>query len=135
MNRLAEFYNKYKEQLNYLIFGALTTLINIIVYYVSRQLLSINNVVSNILAWLLSVLFAYVTNKLWVFDKREYNLNKLMYEVSSFFGCRLATGVIDIGIMYITVDVLLLPSLLMKILSNILVIILNYIASKIIIFN
>lgn len=135
MSKIMIIYKKYQEQIRYLIFGVLTTLINIVVYYICYQMIGVSNVISNIIAWIFSVLFAYVTNKLWVFENHDKGFKKLLYEISTFFSCRLITGIMDIGIMYITVDLLGMYSILMKIISNILVIVLNYIASKVIIFK
>lgn len=135
MNKIFNIYKNYKEQINYLVFGVLTTAINIVVYYFAYNILTISNVISNIIAWILSVLFAYITNKYWVFENYNNKISELIYEIFSFFGCRLATGLIDLLIMYITVDILSLNSLVMKIISNVIVIILNYIASKIIVFK
>lgn len=126
---------KYKELITYGIFGVLTTVINIVVYTVSYNYLGISNVVSNVIAWILSVLFAYVTNKIWVFESKSTQLEVLIREMTAFFGCRLATGVLDIAIMYVTVDGMALNSTLMKCASNMLVIIANYVFSKLIIFR
>ncbi len=95
-----EMYKKYKQQINYLIFGGLTTLINIVTYIFFYDILAFSNLFSNIMAWIFSVLFAYVTNKLWVFESKTNGFSALLKELSSFVGCRLATGVLDIVIMY-----------------------------------
>lgn len=133
--KMKELVVKYKELISYGIFGVLTTVINIVVYTVCYNRLGISNVASNIIAWILSVLFAYVTNKIWVFESKSTERKVLLYELSSFFGCRLATGLLDLLIMYVTVDKLALNSTLMKCVSNVLVIIANYIFSKLVIFK
>ncbi len=79
--------------------------------------------------------FAYVTNKLWVFESRSWEWKVLRKEVVSFAGCRLATGIMDLAIMYFFVDMMAWPAMLMKILSNVLVIVLNYVFSKLVIFK
>lgn len=135
MAKIKELIAKYKELIAYGIFGVLTTVINIVVYTVCYNRLGISNVVSNIVAWILSVLFAYVTNKIWVFESRATEIKVLLYEMGTFFGCRLATGLLDLFIMYITVDGLALNSTLMKCISNVIVIITNYIFSKLVIFK
>lgn len=133
--KIRELIVKYKELISYGIFGVLTTVINIVVYTVCYNLLGISNVVSNVIAWILSVLFAYVTNKIWVFESKSTEWKVLIYEMGSFFGCRLATGLLDLAIMYVTVDKLALNSTLMKCVSNVIVIIANYIFSKLVIFK
>lgn len=125
-------YNQYKMPILYIIFGGLTTLVNIIVYFVCYDVLALSNVLSTIIAWILSVIFAFITNKLYVFESKS---NSMFYEISTFFGCRLGTGILDVGIMYLTVDILKWNALLMKIISNVIVIVLNYILSKVIIFK
>ena len=126
---------KYKAIIRYGIFGVLTTLINIVVYEAFYRYVGWCNVVSNIVAWVAAVLFAFVTNKLWVFESRTTEKKALMFEIISFFGCRLATGVLDLAIMYVAVDEMALNSTLMKCISNVIVIIVNYIASKLLIFK
>ena len=126
---------KYKAIIRYGIFGVLTTLINIVVYEAFYRYIGWSNVVSNIVAWVAAVLFAFITNKLWVFESKTTETRALMFEIISFFGCRLATGVLDLAIMYVAVDELALNSTLMKCISNVIVIIVNYIASRLIIFK
>lgn len=132
---MIDFLKKYREQLLYLIFGGLTTLVNILVYFVCDSLWHWGTVWSTIIAWVVSVLFAFVTNKLFVFESKTRSPKALLWEAGSFFGCRLFSGVLDLAIMWLTVDLLHWPSLLMKIISNVLVIILNYVFSKWLIFR
>lgn len=125
---------KYKEQILYLIFGGLTTLVNVFTYFVCREL-NASVTLSTIVAWFVAVLFAYITNKLFVFESKCANASQLLHEIAGFFSCRLFTGLLDLGIMYVSVDILNFNELVMKILSNIIVIALNYIFSKLVIFN
>lgn len=135
MDKLMTLMKKYKSLICYGIFGVLTTLINIFVYHLLYNEMGWSNVVSNICAWVLSVLFAFITNKIWVFESKTLKANVLIFEVLSFFGCRLATGLLDLAIMYVTVDRLALSGIFMKCISNVIVIIVNYAASKMIIFK
>lgn len=132
---MLELIKKYKPMLMYLIFGVLTTCVNIITYAVCYNYLNISNVISNILAWIFAVLFAFITNKIWVFDSKSTEMKVLIFEIITFFTCRLATGVLDLAIMFVSVDILKLYPIIMKIISNVIVIILNYIASKLLIFK
>lgn len=104
-------------------------------YYVCAHPLGIGTSISTIVSWLISVAFAYVTNKLWVFGSTSWRWCLLLREVTSFYVCRLLTGVLDLGVMIITVDVLHWNDLLMKFLSNVLVVILNFVASRVLIFK
>ena len=109
-------------------------------YYDMDQVLCYNiaavpNVLSTIVAWIIAVIFAFVTNKLWVFGSKSFETRAFIRKMISFFGCRLRTGVLDIVIMYVAVDVMAMNSTVWKIASNVLLIILNYIASKLVIFR
>ncbi len=123
-------YNKYKEGILYLFFGGLTTLINIVSFYLLRKI-SIELYISNILAWILSVLFAFITNKKYVFESNGNTLKEMV----SFFICRIASLIFDLLFMYIMIQLLNTNELLSKILSNVLVVIINYILSKLFIFK
>ena len=126
---------KYKSLISYAFFGVLTTAINIVTYAVCYNKIGMSNVISNVIAWILACSFAFVTNKLWVFESKSVEKKVVIYELITFFGCRLATGLLDLVIMYVSVDILAWNSTLMKCISNVLVIIANYVASKLVIFK
>ena len=126
---------KYKGIILYGIFGVLTTALNIAVYYVCYNVVGISNVVSTILAWIAGVLFAFFTNKIWVFDSKSFTTKLLLKEFIMFVTARLLTGLFDLAFMYITVDVLQYHALTCKIISNVVVIILNYVLSKFVVFK
>lgn len=128
-------WEKHKALINYGIFGVATTVINIVVYTVAYNGIGISNVVSNVIAWVISVLFAFVTNKLIVFESRSMAVRVLLFEAATFFGCRVATGLLDLALMYVTVDLWHLNSMLMKCISNAIVIVVNYVASRLVIFK
>lgn len=135
MKKLLALYTAYKQPILYLFFGGCTTLINIIFYYVLYHLCSVGNVPSTILAWVVSVLFAFVTNKLFVFESKRRDRSGALAELMSFFGFRILTGILDVAIMAFAVDLMGWNGLLWKIISNVIVIILNYIASKFVVFK
>ena len=120
--------SKHKSFIAYGVFGVFTTIVNIVTYNVCYSHLGISNTLSNVAAWVLAVTFAYLTNKSWVFDSKSWKWSVLKREVTAFVSCRLATGIMDIVIMFLCVDIMDMPAMLMKLLSNILVIILNYIS-------
>ncbi len=126
---------KYSEQVSYVFFGGLTTLVNIVAYYVCDSLIALGTVPSTAIAQVLSVLFAYFTNKRYVFRSKTHGVAELLREMGSFFACRAGSFFLDIGIMWLTVDVLGWPSMVMKLISNLIIIVVNYIASKLLIFN
>ena len=133
--KLKEMMEKYKDIVPYAIFGILTTSINIVVYLFFAHILKKEVMLSTLAAWFLSVLFAYVTNRKWVFHSGVLTFSNIIREAVAFFICRLATGIADILIMFIFVNIFHFNDLFIKIISNIAVIILNYVASKWIIFN
>lgn len=135
VSNIKELIIKYKFIILYGIFGVLTTVINIGVYGVLYSGLGVSNVISNVIAWVISVLFAFITNKLWVFESKSFNFKLFVKELGSFTVCRVATGVLDLVIMFVGVDLLKGPAIILKIASNIIVIILNYVMSKIFVFK
>ncbi|MCC0674004.1 GtrA family protein [Clostridioides sp. ES-S-0145-01] len=126
---------KHKETILYLFFGAFTTLVNIVSYLFFTRVISFDFMVANALAWILAVLFAYVTNKFFVFESRRVELMFLFKEFLSFVSFRLISGIIEMVIMYLMVDLLFVNDLIVKIFTNIVVIVLNYLFSKMIIFR
>ena len=135
MKQIIELVKKYRSFLMYAVFGVLTTVVNIVAYNIGYYKFGIGNTISNIIAWILAVTFAYFTNKVWVFDSKSWKWEILKREIPTFISCRLATGVMDLIIMFVCVDILKWHAMLMKLLSNILVIILNYVFSKLVIFK
>ena len=126
---------KYKSIILYAFFGGLTTIVNIATYYISAHLIHLDTVISTCIAWIAGVLFAYITNRKYVFESDKTGVEAVLKEIVSFFSCRLATGAVDVAIMYIFVDVLHWNDMAIKVFSNVVVIILNYVASKLIIFR
>lgn len=135
MDDLKALYQKYKDIIPYGVFGVLTTLVNIAVYWLMAHPLQCPTMPSTITAWLAAVLFAYVTNRKWVFHSEARTRNEVIKEAVSFFACRLATGVVDWLCMFVFVDILHFHDVVMKAIANVAVIILNYIASKLVIFK
>lgn len=133
--KILQLIKKYKSIILYLVFGALTTLINIATYALFAKVLNINYLISNVIAWILAVIVAYITNKLYVFESKSFEKNVLVKEVISFFIARLFSLGVDMLFMYITVGIFGYNDVIMKIFSNIIIIILNYIFSKFIIFK
>lgn len=126
---------KYKDIIPYAIFGVLTTIVNMVVYWLAAHPLGLSVMVSTVIAWIAAVLFAYVTNRKWVFHSQVQGTKEIVQELVSFFACRLATGVVDWACMFIFVDLLHFNDVIIKAAANVLVIILNYIASKLVIFK
>lgn len=132
---MKELWKKYNALFLYLVFGVLTTAINIVVYHMCYEVAGIPNVPSNMIAWVLSVLVAYLTNKIWVFHSRSFAPAVLLPELWKFVSCRLFTGAMDTAIMWVGVDLFCGPATVIKIGSNVLVVVLNYVFSKLLIFR
>lgn len=132
---MRELMMRYKHMLAYVFFGVCTTAVNVFVYFLCARLMGLNTAWSTILAWFFAVLFAFLTNKSLVFGSKSWERSLLIRELSAFYLCRLATGVIDLATMLLTVDVLGWNDMLMKCVSNVIVIVLNYVASRFIIFR
>lgn len=123
-------FNKYHEVLLYLFFGGCTTLVNIISFWLFR-VFKIGVYVSNVFAWILSVLFAFITNKKYVFESNGNALKESLY----FFFFRVISLLFDMGIMYLLIDILSINDIISKVISNVIIIIINYIFSKMIVFK
>ena len=119
----------------YLFFGVLTTAVNVVSYHILYNMLQVANDPSTLIAWVLAVLFAFFTNKPFVFRSHDWSRKVLLQEARDFFACRIGTGVLEFVLMHIFVTRLLFNGLMMKLLVNILVIILNYVGSKFLVFK
>ena len=135
MEKIKELYTKYKEIINYLIFGVLTTVVNIVTYAIFARLFHVDEVIRNIIAQIISILFAYVTNKIYVFESKSTKLKDILREMISFFGCRIFTAVLDTLLFALMVKVMGINDLIAKCVTQVIVIVLNYVFSKILIFR
>ncbi|HBF8686586.1 TPA: GtrA family protein [Clostridioides difficile] len=126
---------KHRETILYLFFGAFTTLVNIVSYLFFTRVILFNFMVANALAWILAVLFAYVTNKFFVFESKKVEIRFLFKEFLSFISFRLISGIIEMVVVYIMINLLFINDVIVKVFTNIIVIILNYLFSKMIIFK
>lgn len=123
------------EMISYLIFGVLTTLVNVLLGGVLYDVLHWNLYVANTLAWIAAVAFAFITNKLFVFQSKSFASGILRRELATFVGARLLSLGVDTLGMGLLVDWLGWNFWLAKIIMNVIVVIINYLLSKLIIFN
>lgn len=126
---------EYKETISYLIFGILSTIVNIATYVFFSRIIKINFMVSNIIAWFVAVIFAYITNKFFVFESKNINIKFILKEITSFMSLRILSGLTELILMYIMINIMLINDFIVKIITNIVVVILNFIFSKLIIFK
>jgi len=130
-------YRKHREVLLYLIFGVLCTLVNIAAYFVMRRLLpesGLRMAAANTMAWIIAVLFAYSTNRAFVFQSKTKN-GEAVREFFSFVAARVFSLVLEMGILYGGVLCLHWDEMVVKVIGNIVVIVVNYLLSKLIIFK
>lgn len=132
---MKKMWERYKDIIPYGIFGILTTIVNIAVYWLCAHPAGLSVMISTVLAWIFSVLFAYITNRKWVFHSEAGTREEVWKEMASFFSCRLATGVLDWLCMFIFADLCGWNDVVIKCMANVLVIVLNYVASKLVIFR
>ena len=135
MGKLRILIRKYYDILVYLFFGVLTTLVNYIVYLPCYNLLHLSAAVSNAIAWVVAVAFAYLTNKPFVFRSYDWSAKTVVPELTKFVGSRVASGALETAIIFVTVDLLQWNGNVMKLITSVLVVILNYVASKLLVFK
>lgn len=133
LQRFLPCYRRYKEPLLYIFFGAVTTLVSLGTFALFTRLFGWNALLANVLSWVLSVFTAFITNRLWVFSgSRKESFGK---QLLSFYLGRTATLALEEGLLLLFVTVLQLDALLIKFLSQIVILILNYVISKLFIFK
>lgn len=126
---------KHKDFVVYLLLGALTTLVNFLVYFPLLNICNLSAAIANVVAWLISVLFAFLTNKPFAFKSKDWSMEVLIPEFAKFIGCRIGSGIIETLFLMLTVDLLMWNGNIMKILISIFVVVTNYIASKYFVFR
>lgn len=141
INKIWLIVEKYWDILCYLFFGGLTTIVNWAVFFPCYNLLkeqipvdATRSLVANGIAWVMAVAFAYLTNKPFVFESHDWSAKTVIPELTKFVGCRIGSGLAETGILYIVV-LLGWSGNVWKILTSVLVVILNYIASKLLVFR
>lgn len=135
MSKIRQILLKYQDIISYLFFGVLTTAVNYLVYLPCYNMLGLGGAVSNMAAWVVSVAFAYLTNKPFVFKSNDWSAKTLFPELAKFVGCRLGSGALETGIIFLTVDCLAWNGNVMKLFTSVLVVVVNYIASKWLVFK
>lgn len=126
---------KYWDIISYLFFGVLTTVVNYLVYLPCYNLLGLSSALSNAIAWVVAVAFAYLTNKPFVFKSHDWSMAVVLPELAKFVACRIGSGLLETGILFVFVDYLGYDGNILKIITSVLVVILNYIGSKLLVFT
>ena len=129
------FVEKHKDTLMYLLFGGLTTAVNFLVYTPLHKLVGLSAALSSGIAWAVAVAFAFLTNKPFVFQSHDWSAATVSAELVKFVGCRLASGATETILLALTVDYLGWDGMIMKVIAAIIVVVLNYIGSKLLVFR
>ena len=135
MSKIKQLLIRYRDVLVYLFFGVLTTLVNYAVYLPLYNFGGISATVSNAVAWVVAVAFAFVTNKPFVFVSHDWSAKTVLPELWKFLSCRIGSGLLETAILFIFVDCLLYNGIVWKLITAVLVVIVNYIGSKLLVFR
>ncbi len=133
--KLRALIHKYSDIVSYLFFGGLTTVVNYVVYLPCYNMLHFSAAISNVIAWVVAVAFAYLTNKPFVFKSHDWSMQTVGPELTKFVGCRIGSGLLETAIIFVTVDCLNWNGNIWKLVTSVLVVILNYVASKLLVFR
>lgn len=136
-NKIIELYKKYREVIQYLIFGVLSTVVNFVVFFILRSIYTDDSLkgLFNVIANIVAILFAYVTNKIFVFQSKKKGFKNLIIEMGSFFACRALTLLNDAFVFWLGFYVLGIPDLIVKLIGQVIIVVLNYILSKLVVFR
>ena len=135
IEKIRAFVEKHWDMVSYLFFGVLTTIVNYLVYLPLYNLLGISAAVSNIIAWVAAVAFAYVPNTPFVVKSHDWSMKTVLPELGKFVGCRAASGGLETVLILLTVDILGWNGNIWKLIISVLVVILNYVSSKLLVFR
>lgn len=135
MEKLKALLRQYREAILYLVFGVLTTAVNYLIYLPCLNWFHMPASVSNAVAWVVAVVFAFLTNKPFVFQSHDWSAKAVWPELVKFAGCRVGSGLLETAILFVTVDCLSWNGNWMKVITSVLVVILNYIGSKLLVFR
>lgn len=134
-NKIWKIYKDHEEVINYLFFGGLTTIVSIGSYAIFAKIFGLSILLSNILSWILAVLFAFITNKIFVFKSKNNTIKDFFMECIKFYSARIFSLGVESLILYIGATVLHINDIIVKVFAQVIVVILNYILSKLIVFK
>ncbi len=135
MQKVRNLVAKYWDLITYLVFGVLTTVVNYLIYLPVYNVLGLSAALSNAIAWVVAVAFAYLTNKPFVFKSHDWSAKTVVPELTKFVSCRIASGAMETFILFITVDMMHWNGNIWKLATNVLVVIVNYFGSKLLVFK
>lgn len=133
--KLKSLFIKYRELISYVFFGGLTTLVSWGSYFVLNEVFHAHYLISQTLSWILAVLFAFVTNKKYVFEDKTSSKNNIIVQLAQFTASRLFSFAVETVLLIITVDVMKMNENIAKIAVSVITVVLNYFTSKFIVFK
>ena len=135
ITKIKELFLKYKEVISYIFFGVLTTAVDFVSYWFFTRMLHLDESLSNVLSQVVAILFAYVTNKLFVFEDKTNSLKMLIVQFAKFVSFRLVTLVLNTALFFLMHDICKINDIVTKASVSVIVIILNYVFSKLFVFK
>lgn len=135
MNKIRELLEKYRELISYVFWGVMTTLVNYVVYFICTKAIGIDYLIANVIAWFVAVVFAFWVNKVYVFHSYQKDAKTMVREFGTFVSARILSGVLETGMLALFVETMHFNDSVIKIIASVLVVIINYILSKLIIFK
>ena len=135
IQKIRDLVNKYWDIVSYLFFGVCTTIVNYLIYIPCYNFWGMSATVSNMIAWVVAVAFAYLTNKPFVFKSYDWSAKTVVPELTKFIGCRIGSGAAETLILFLAVDLLGWNGNIWKLVTQVMVVILNYIGSKLLVFR
>ena len=133
--KIRKLFLRYYDLIMYLVFGVMTTAVNYLVYLPCFNMLGLSASVSNMISWVVSVAFAFLTNKPFVFRSHDWSAKVVWPELVKFVGCRVGSGVMETVILFLTVDTLRWNGNIWKLVTSVLVVVVNYVGSKLLVFR
>lgn len=135
IQRIRDLVIKYRDIVSYLFFGVCTTIVNYLIYIPCYNFAGMSATVSNMIAWVVAVAFAYLTNKPFVFKSNDWSAKTVIPELTKFIGCRIGSGAAETVILLVAVDLLGWNGNIWKLVTQVMVVVLNYIGSKLLVFR
>lgn len=135
MNKIRELLEKYRELISYAFWGVMTTLVNYVVYFICTKAIGIDYLIANVIAWFVAVVFAFWVNKVYVFQSYQKDAKTMVREFGTFVSARILSGVLETGMLALFVETMHFNDSVIKIIASVLVVIINYVLSKLIIFK
>ena len=135
MNKIRELLEKYWELISYAFWGVMTTLVNYVVYFVCTKAIGIDYLIANVIAWFVAVVFAFWVNKVYVVRSYQKDAKTMVREFGTFVSARILSGILETGMLALFVEAMHFNDSVIKIIASVLVVIINYVLSKLIIFK